>query len=164
MDGKIIYALLCLLNKRIAEDFPGKVFCFSVYFFQRLVNRNRTNRHRRIADNPFAGFVDIFSGRQIHNRVSAPSTGPNGFFYLFFNGRSNCRVANISIDFHQEIPPNNHRFQFGVINVTWNYRTACSHLCPYKFGGNVIFWGIGTKAVTLVLVVHYLMLFAQLFV
>ena len=63
MNRKIIHALFALFNQGIAVELPREVFHFAVHFLQCLINGNRTYGNRTVADNPFAGFVDIFSGR-----------------------------------------------------------------------------------------------------
>ena len=46
MNGEVVNALLGLLNERVAENFPGQVFGLAVDFFERLINRHGTDRHR----------------------------------------------------------------------------------------------------------------------
>ena len=54
MDGEIVHALFGLLDQRVAENFPGQIFRAAIHLFQRLINRNGSNRYRRVADDPFA--------------------------------------------------------------------------------------------------------------
>ena len=61
--GEVVHALFALFNQGIAVELPREVFHFAVHFLQCLINGNRTYGNRTVADNPFAGFVDIFSGR-----------------------------------------------------------------------------------------------------
>ena len=61
--GEVVYALFALFNQGIAVELPREVFHFAVHFLHCLINGNRTYGNRTVADNPFAGFVDIFSGR-----------------------------------------------------------------------------------------------------
>src|SRR5579884_1902666 len=60
MNGKVIYALLRLFDERVAVQFPGEFFSFAVNFLERLINRYGSDGHGRIAQNPFARFVDVF--------------------------------------------------------------------------------------------------------
>src|SRR5690625_1380678 len=62
VNRKIIDSLFALLEKRIAKNFPGELFGFSVYLFERLIDRNGSDWHRGIAQNPLAGLVNIFPG------------------------------------------------------------------------------------------------------
>ena len=61
--GEVVYALFALFNQGVAVELPREVFHSAVHFLQCLINGNRTYGNRTVADNPFAGFVDIFSGR-----------------------------------------------------------------------------------------------------
>ena len=50
------------MPKLLKRTVLGQVFGFAVNFFQRLINRHGADRHRRIAGDPFARFVDVFAG------------------------------------------------------------------------------------------------------
>ena len=99
VDGEIIDALLGLFNERVAEDFPGEVFGFTVDFFERLINRHSPNRHRRVANDPLARFMDVLAGGEIHHGVTAPTNRPGHFFDFFANRGRDCRVTDVGIDF-----------------------------------------------------------------
>ena len=77
VDGEVVDALLGLLDQRVAEDLPGQLLGAAVDFLQRLVDRHRADRHRRVAQDPFAGFVDVLAGGQVHDRVGAPADRPD---------------------------------------------------------------------------------------
>ena len=62
VNGEVIHALLRLLDQRVAKNFPSQVFRYTVDLFQRLVNRHRADRNRRVTNNPFAGLVDVLAG------------------------------------------------------------------------------------------------------
>ncbi len=133
MDGEIIHALLGLFDQRIAENFPGQVFGLAVDFFQRLIDRHRADRHGRIAQNPFAGFVNVFSGGQVHQRVTTPARRPGHFFDFLFNGRSHRRITDIGVDLDPEIAANNHRLEFGVVDVRGNNRPPPGDFVTHEF-------------------------------
>ena len=59
MDREVIDPLLGLLDQGVAEQFPGQLLGFAADFFERLVDRHSADRHRRIADDPFADRVDV---------------------------------------------------------------------------------------------------------
>ena len=63
MDCEIIDALFGLLNQRVAEHIPCQFLGLAVDFLQRLIDRHCADGHWRIAQNPFAGFVNMFAGR-----------------------------------------------------------------------------------------------------
>src|SRR5580692_3580294 len=109
MDGEIIDTLLGLLDQGIPVDLPAKVFRLAAYLLQRLVDRHRTYRHRRIAQDPLPRLMDVLPRRQIHNGIRPPATGPYRFFYLILNTRADRRIPDIGVDLHQEITSNDHR-------------------------------------------------------
>ena len=86
MDGEVVHTLFRLLQQRVAERFPGEVFGDAVDLLQRLINRDGTDRHRAVTQDPFAGFVNITASGKIHHRVRAPARRPDQLFHLFFDG------------------------------------------------------------------------------
>ena len=76
MDGEVVHSLLALFNQGVAVDFPGEVFHLAVHFLQCLVDGDSAHGNGTVADNPFARFVDILSGGEVHQRVAAPFTAP----------------------------------------------------------------------------------------
>jgi hypothetical protein len=124
VDGEVVDALLGLLDQRVAEQLPGQVFGDAVDLLQRLVDRHGTDRHRRVADDPLAGFVDVLAGGQVHHRVRTPADAPGQFRHFFFDGRTQGAVADVAVDLHQEVTADDHRFQFGVVDVGRNDRAA----------------------------------------
>ncbi len=83
MNGEVVHTLLSLLNQRVAENFPGQVFSLAIDLFQGLVNRHCTNGHRAVAQNPFAGFMNMLASGQVHYRVATPTNGPGHFLDFF---------------------------------------------------------------------------------
>ena len=109
MDGEIIDALLGLLDQRVAEDLPGQPGRITAHFFQRLVDRYRTDRHRGVAHNPLARVVNVAAGRQVHDRVGAPADRPHHLLDLFLHRGRNGRVADVGVDLHQKVAADSHR-------------------------------------------------------
>ena len=56
---------------------------------------------------------------------------------FFFDGRGDGGVADVRIDLHQKIPPDNHRFAFRMIDVRRNDRAAARDFVADKFRRNV---------------------------
>ena len=73
VNGEVVHALFRLLQQRVAERFPGKVFGDAVDLLQRLINRDGANRNRAVTQDPFAGFVNIAASGEVHYRVRAPA-------------------------------------------------------------------------------------------
>src|SRR5690625_303546 len=61
--------------------------------------------------------MDIFTRRKIHDGVCAPACGPDHFIDLFFDRRGDRGVSDIGVDFGEEIPPDDHRLQFWVVDI-----------------------------------------------
>ncbi len=85
MNREIIDSLFSLFNKGIPINIPGQVFRFPSNLFQRLIDWNGPNGNRRVANDPLSGFMNIFSGREIHDRIGSPANGPDHFFHFLFN-------------------------------------------------------------------------------
>ena len=106
MDGEIIDALLALFNQSVAVDFPCEVFGDAAHFLEGLVNRHSPDGHGRVADNPFARVMDVAARGQVHDIIRAPTCGPDHVLNFFLNGRCHSRVADIGVDFHEEVSAN----------------------------------------------------------
>ena len=59
MNRKIIHTLLALFHQGIAKNFPRQVFGHAVHLFQGLIDGHGSHRHRTVANNPFARFVNM---------------------------------------------------------------------------------------------------------
>ena len=150
MDGEVIHALLCLFNQGVAEQLPGQVFGLAVNLLQGLVDGHGTNRHRRITQNPFTGFMNIFAGRKVHQGIATPASRPGHLLDFFFDRGSHCRVTDISIDLDQEITANNHWLEFRVIDITGNNGATTRDLITHKLRRD-LFRQIGSKGLALML-------------
>ena len=154
MDGEVIHALLGLFDQGVAEDFPGQFLGASVDLLQRLINRHRANRHRAVAQNPLARRVDVLAGTEIHHGVRAPLGRPAHLLNFFLNGGSHRRVADVGVDLHQEIAPDDHRFRFRVVDVGRDDGAAQRHFLPHELGRDGL-RDRRAEAVARVLLVHH---------
>ncbi len=134
MDGEVVHALLTLLDQRITINLPGKLLGFAPDFFQRLVNRHRADGNGAVTDDPLAGDVDVPAGREVHDRIRAPLRGPPHFFDFLVDARGDGGIADVGVDFHQEVAANNHWLQFRMIDVGRDDRTAARHFGADEFG------------------------------
>ena len=135
MDGEVVHALLCLLDERVAVDLPRQLFGPAADFFQRLINRHRADGHRRVAQNPLPGGVNVAAGGQIHHGVGAPQGRPAQLVHFFGDGRAHGRVADVRVDLHQEVAADDHRLELGVIHVGGNDRAAAGDLRSHELRG-----------------------------
>ena len=133
MDGEIIHALLALLDQRVAIDFPGQFLGDAADFLQRLIDRHGADRHRRIADDPFADGVDVAAGGQVHHRVGAPADRPDQLFHFLGHAGGHGAVADIGVDLGEEIAADDHRLGFGMVDVGGNDGAAAGDLVAHEF-------------------------------
>ena len=103
-----------------------------MHLLQRLIDRHRADRHRRIADDPLARQVDVAPGGEVHDRVGAPADRPHHLLYLLLDRRGHGGVADIGVDLGEEVPADDHRLGFGVIDVGWDDGAAARDLVPHK--------------------------------
>ncbi len=153
VDGEVIDALLGLLDQRVAEHFPGQLFGLAVDLFQRLVDRHGTDRHRRIADDPLARFVDVLAGRQIHHGVAAPADRPGHFLDFFLDAGTERGVADVGVDLHQEVAADDHRLGFRVVDVVGDDGAAARDFAAHEFGRDLVLQA-GTEVLARMLAVH----------
>ena len=117
MNGEVIHALLGLFDEGVAEEFPREVLGFATDFFERLIDRHCADGHRRVAENPFARGVDVFAGGEVHDGVRAPLGGPAHFLDFLLDAGRDGAVADVGVDLHEEVAPDDHRLGLGVIDV-----------------------------------------------
>ena len=117
MDGEIVDALLALLDQRVLEAFPVELDRIAVDLLQRLIDRHGADRHRRVAQDPFADVVDVAAGGEVHHGVGAPADRPHHLLDFFLDRGRDGRVADIGVDLHQEVAADDHRLEFGVVDV-----------------------------------------------
>jgi hypothetical protein len=133
MDRKVIDPLLCLFDECVAIDFPGQFFRASPDFLERLINRHGADRHRRVANNPFARGVNVLAGGQIHHSIGTPLCRPTHLLDFLFDRRRDRAVSDVGVDLHQEITADDHRLELGMINVRRDDGPSARDLCPHKF-------------------------------
>ena len=136
VNGEIIHALLALFDERVAINFPSQFLGFAADPFQRLINGHRADGDRRVAQNPLARGVDILAGGQIHHGVRAPLDRPTHLLHFLLHGGGDGGIADVGIDFDQEIAADDHRLQFRMVDVARNDGAAARHLGANKFGGD----------------------------
>ena len=134
VDGEVVHALFGLLDQRVAEDLPGQFLGLAVDLFQRLVDRHGADRHGRVADDPLARFMDVLAGGQIHDRVAAPADGPGHLLDFLADAGADGRVADVGVDFHQEVAADGHRLDFRVVDVGRDDGAAARDLVAHELG------------------------------
>ncbi len=133
MDGEVIDPLLRLFDERVAINFPGQFLGAAADFFQRLIDRHGADRHRRVANDPFARGMNVFAGTEVHHRVGAPFRRPTHFLDFFLDRRRHGAVADVGVDLYKEIATDDHRLGLRVIDVRRDDRAAASDFVAHEF-------------------------------
>ena len=133
VDGEIVDALLALLDQRVLVDLPVELDGIAVHLLQRLIDRHRADRHGRVADDPFARRVDVAAGGKVHHRVGAPADRPHHLLHFLLHRGRDGGVADIRVHLGEEVAADDHRFEFGVVDVGGDDRAAARHLGAHKF-------------------------------
>ena len=133
VDGEVIHALLGLLDQGVAVQLPGQVLGDAADLLQRLVDRHRADRHRRVADDPLARLVDVLAGGEIHHRVAAPADRPDHLLDFLGNRTRQGRVADVGVDLHEEVAADDHRLGFGMIDVVRDDGASTSDFIADEF-------------------------------
>ena len=134
MNGEVVDALLGLLDQGVAIDLPREVLGHATHLLQRLVDRHRADRHRRVADDPLARLVNVPAGRQVHHGVRAPERGPPQLLDFLLDRAGHRRVADVGVDLHVEVPPDDHRLELRMIDVRGNDGAAARDLAAHEVG------------------------------
>ena len=151
MDGEVIDALLGLLDEGVAEDFPGEFFGPAVHFLERLVDGDGADGDGRVADDPFARGVDVFAGGKVHDGVGAPFGGPTHLLDFFLDAGGDGAVADVGVDFDEEIAADDHRLELGMIDVGGDDGAAAGDFGADEFRGDLV-WDRGAETFAGVLV------------
>jgi hypothetical protein len=141
MDGHVVDALLALLNHGVAVQLPRERRRIAAGLLQRLVDGDRADRNRRVAQNPFARRVDVTTGGKVHDGVGAPAGGPHHLVDLFGDRARHGRIADVRIDFHCERLADDHRLGLRVIVVGGNHGAPARDLVAHQLGGHTLAGG-----------------------
>ena len=134
VDGEVVDPLLGLFDQRVAEQLPGQLLGNASDLLQRLVDRHGPDRHRRVAEDPLAGLVDVLAGGEVHHRVATPAGGPDHLLHLFVDRGADGRVADVGVDLHQEVAADDHRLGFGVVDVGRDDGAPAGDLVAHRLG------------------------------
>ena len=148
MDREIVDALLRLLDQRVAIDFPCEFLGDAIDLFKCLIDRHRADRHRRIADDPFARVVNVAARGEVHDIVRAPADRPHHLVDFFRDRGGDGGIADIGIDLHEEIAADNHRLEFRMIDIRGDDGPAGGDFGAHEFRRDE-FGDIGAEALAL---------------
>ena len=82
--------------------------------------------------------MNVFAGGKIHHGVGAPFRRPTHFLDFFLDRGSHGAVADVRVDFYQEIAADDHRLGFGMIDVCGNDGAAAGDFGPHEFGCDLV--------------------------
>src|SRR4051794_5894765 len=132
VDGEIIDALFALFDQRVLVHFPVQLYRIAVDLLQRLIDRHGADGDRRIAQDPFAGGVDVAPRGEVHHGVGAPADRPHHLVDLLLDRRGDGRVADIGVDLGQEVAADDHRLEFAVVDVAGDDGAAAGDLGAHE--------------------------------
>src|SRR5207247_2913052 len=115
VDGEVVDALLALLDQRVLVALPVELDGIAVDLLQRLVDRHGADRHRRIADDPFARGVDVAARREIHHGVGAPADRPYHLLNLFLDRGGHRRVPDVGVGLGEAVTAGDHGLALGAV-------------------------------------------------
>ena len=124
MDGHVVYALLALLDHGVAEQLPAQLGSIILHLFERLVHWHGANRNGGVAQDPFAGGVDVVAGGQVHHGVGAPLGGPRELLHFLVDGGGHSGIAHVGVELGEELRADDHRLGFRMVDVAWHHGTA----------------------------------------
>ena len=117
VDREVIDALLRLLDQGLDEQIDVQLLGIAIDLLEALVDRHRADGHRRVANDPLAGLVDVLARREIHDGVRAPLDRPAQLVDLLADRRRHGGVADVRVDLHEELRADDHRLALGVVDV-----------------------------------------------
>jgi hypothetical protein len=78
--------------------------------------------------------MDLAAGRKIHHGVGTPERRPTQLLHFLVDRRRHGGVANVGVDLHCEVPPDDHRLQLGMVDVRRDYGAATRNFGSDKLG------------------------------
>mmetsp|Transcript_44052 Transcript_44052/g.82364 ORF Transcript_44052/g.82364 Transcript_44052/m.82364 type:complete len:541 (-) Transcript_44052:47-1669(-) len=134
VDGPVVHALFGLFDQSLAKLLPGQVFCDAIHLLQSLVDRHSAHWHSAVPNDPFPGLVDVLSRAQVHEGICTPQRTPLQLLHFFLNVRGHSGIANVGVDLHLEMAPDDHGFRLRMLPVRRNDGTSPCHLRPHELG------------------------------
>src|SRR3546814_142286 len=106
--------------------------------FQRLVDGDGADRDGRVADDPFAGVVDVAAGGEVHDGVGAPADRPDHLVDLGRDVGGYGGIADVGVDLDEAVAADRHRLGFRVADVAGDDGADAGDFVAHEFGGDVI--------------------------
>ena len=77
--------------------------------------------------------MDVRPRGEIHHRIRAPERRPAKLLDLLLDRRTDGRIADVGVDLHEEVTTDDHRLEFGMIDIGRDDGAAARHLGPHQF-------------------------------
>ena len=136
VHGHVVDTLLALLDHGVAVNLPTQPGGIALDLLQRLVDRHGADRHGGVAQNPFAGGVDVRPGGQVHDGVGSPTDGPHHLVHLLGDRGGDRRVADVGVHLHREGLADDHRFALWMVVVGRDHGPAAGDLVADQIARN----------------------------
>jgi hypothetical protein len=117
MDSEVVDTLLRLFLESLEEDLDVEIGRHAIDLLERLVDGDGTDRDRRGTDNGLTGLMDLVAGREVHHRIAAPANRPFELLDLLLDAGGGGRVADVGVHLDAESLADDHRFEFGMVDV-----------------------------------------------
>ncbi len=110
MDRHVVDTLLRLVLDHLEQVIGGELLD-ARHRFDRLVDRNGADRHRRFSENCLTRLVDVAAGAQVHYRVRPVMHGHPQLAQLRADIGADRRIADVGVDLHARHAADGHRFE-----------------------------------------------------
>ena len=137
MNREIVHTLRGLLLDHLKINVNIEVL-EPLHARQRLINRDRPNRHRRVPQDGVANLRNIAARRQIHHRVRPMLDRHMQLAQFFVDVRRDRRVADVRVHLAPRRDPNPHRLQFRMVHVGRNDQPPHSHFVADHFHRQIL--------------------------
>ena len=132
VDREVVHALLGLLDERLTEEVPRELLGPSSDLLECLVDRDGSDGDGAVAQDPLARLVDVVARTEVHHGVGAPAGRPHELLDLFLDARGHSRVADVGVDLHEEVATDDHRLDFGMVDVGRDDRPSTCDLITHE--------------------------------
>src|ERR1035437_11062159 len=78
--------------------------------------------------------MDVLASGKVHHRIRAPLGGPAHLLDFFLNAGGDGAVADVRVDLHQEVAPDDHRLALRMVDVGRDDRAATGHFGADELG------------------------------
>ena len=131
MNREVVHPLLRLLLNHLQVKVNIQIL-HPLHPPQRLIQRHRPDRHRRVPQNRLPDHRNIPTRRQIHHRIRTKMHSGMQLLQLLIHIRHQRRVANIRVDLAQALHANAHRLQLRMIDICRDNHRPLRNLRPHQ--------------------------------